>query len=198
MDRLGTQAREVREQHPIRVAEVRFGVVRRDVALVAPKDLDPAPVDAVHPRRAAQEREDDLRRRPSGEGNEEASALLHGALSAHDEAIGSLGRQCGLVREDDPGRVTQPPSSWAGEIEGPPDAATSVRAAARKPVAACRAASYTGSLRSSMSCWLSSSASRGTSIVIRRRSAVMPSAFVATVASSPVRSMMNSAAPVSP
>ena len=64
--------------------------------------------------------------------------------------------------------------------------------------AARSADSYTGSLGFAVSWALSSSAGLGDSIMTWRSRAVIPSALVATVASSEERSMMNSAAPVSP
>ena len=96
---IGTHVRQVGDEHPVRHAEVRLRVVRRHGALVAPEELDPAPVDRVAAAWLEDHRVDGLGRAAAGERDAIDAVLvdrLHGRL---DDAVGHRGADRLSVRE---------------------------------------------------------------------------------------------------
>ena len=97
---------ELRDEHLIGDAEVRLGVVGRDGTLIAPEELDPAPIDGVATDRLEDQRVRLPGCRTPGERNaEDAVRLDRPARRRHEAVGGGFGDGAGVGQDAEPGHA---------------------------------------------------------------------------------------------
>src|SRR5438309_1216778 len=90
VDCLRANVWKLRYEHPVGSPEVRLGVVRRHRALIAPEELDPAPVHTADTRLRAEQRVYSVRCGPARQGDSKDAVGLDRSPGGFDESIGGL------------------------------------------------------------------------------------------------------------